>query len=447
MSKRLAAALGLPDAAAPQIVAFVGGGGKSSLIFALAAELPGKVVVTTTTRMSRVQIAAAAQSLPATICHYPDLSALHAAAAGIFLVISADEHDGKVSGIPPDEPARWAARGDITAVLVEADGAKMLPVKAPAPYEPVLPVGATLVVPVAGVDALGRSIGEAAHRVPLVVELLGKPPEAVLSPSDLAILLTHAQGGLKDVPAEARVVPVLNKVEQPAQLLAARRTAQQILRDSRPQHVLLTAAGSADPLVETVRRVTAVVLAAGAARRMGRLKQLLPWGDTTMLGQTLRTLGKTAVHDILVVTGAEAEVVSAEAQAAGVPTLYNPDYARGEMLSSLQTAVRRLPPSIDAVLVTLVDQPLVEPETIDRLLVAYWQGHGELIAPSFAGRRGNPVLIGRPHFEELLCLPVGKAPRDLLRRHDVYLVPAPSAAVLEDIDDMDDYHRLLSSLA
>jgi molybdenum cofactor cytidylyltransferase len=112
------------------------------------------------------------------------------------------------------------------------------------------------------------------------------------------------------------------------------------------------------------------------------------------------------------------------------------------MLSSLQTAVRHLPSYIDAVLVTLVDQPLVEPETIDHLLAAYWQGHGELIAPSFAGRRGNPVLIGRPHFDELLRLPVGKAPRDLLRRHEVYLVPAQSAAVLDDIDTMDDYRRL-----
>ena len=69
-----------------------------------------------------------------------------------------------------------------------------------------------------------------------------------------------------------------------------------ILRHPGRSACLLTAAAAAEPLRETVGRVTAVVLAAGAARRMGRLKQLLPWGDTTLLGQTLRTLGQTAVH-------------------------------------------------------------------------------------------------------------------------------------------------------
>jgi len=441
MRNSLARALGLLDTAGPHLVSFVGGGGKTSLIFALAAQLPGKVIITTTTRLARAQVDGAAPRLSATICRFPDLSALDEAAEGIFLVIGVDVADEKVSGVAPDQPRRWLSRGDITAVLVEADGARMRPVKAPAEYEPVLPIGTTLLVPVAGVDALGQRIGEVAHRAPLVAGLLGKSQEAVLTPRDLALLLTAPQGGLKSVPVSARVIPVLNKVQTPEQMTAARQAAREILRSPLPHCALLTAAATANPLLERVSRVTAVVLAAGEARRMGRLKQLLPWGDTTMLGQTLRTLSHTVVHDTLVVTGAEADAVAAVVTA-GVPTLHNPDYARSEMLGSLQTAVRQLPAQIEAALVVLADQPLVEPQTIDLLLQALWQGRGDLIAPSYDGRRGNPVLIGRAYFQELLSLPTGAAPRDLLRRHELFLVPVQSPSVLQDIDDLQDYESL-----
>jgi molybdenum cofactor cytidylyltransferase len=176
---------------------------------------------------------------------------------------------------------------------------------------------------------------------------------------------------------------------------------------------------------------------------MGEPKQLLPWGDTTVLGQTLRNLQQSTVDHIVVVSGHEAEKVAAEAAASGVPVIHNPDYAAGEMLSSLQAAVRRLPPDQDAVLVMLADQPLVRAATIDRLLAAYRSGQGELLAPVYGGQRGNPVLIGRPYFAELLALPRGQAPRTLLRRHRPHLrlVEVDSDAILVDLDRPEEYER------
>lgn len=111
------------------------------------------------------------------------------------------------------------------------------------------------------------------------------------------------------------------------------------------------------------------------------------------------------------------------------------------MLSSLQTAVSQLPHSSSAVLVMLADQPMVEPSTINILLEAYWQGRGGIIAPVYGSRRGNPVLIDRCHFDELLALPSSAAPRDLLKRHEVYLVPVQSQSVLQDIDNPEDYQQ------
>jgi molybdenum cofactor cytidylyltransferase len=299
------------------------------------------------------------------------------------------------------------------------------------------------VVPIAGIEALGRPLREACHRPERVAALTGLAVEEPLTAAALAALIAHPQGGLKGAPAEARVVPFLNQVETADQMAEARRVARAILRLTRLERVVIGAARAARPVLEVQRPVTAAVLAAGQSRRMGRNKLLLPWGETTVLGQTLSNLTGSAVHDVVVVSGHDPGPVEGIAADHGAAWLHNPDYREGEMLSSLQLAVRSTAPRTAAVLVVLADQPMVGPETIDRLLVAFWQGQGEIVAPVYEGQRGNPVLIGRPFFDELLALPAGAAPRDLLGRHPeaIHLVEVETAAVLQDLDEPDQYER------
>ena len=194
--------------------------------------------------------------------------------------------------------------------------------------------------------------------------------------------------------------------------------------------------------------IVAIVLAAGQGWRMGpgrqQLKLLLPWGDTTILGQTLRHVQRSSLDHILVVTGHEAAAVAAIAAAHQLPTIHNPHYATGEMLSSLQAGLRQVADNCAAVLVVLADQPLVTPAIIDQLLAAYRQGPAGIVAPIYQGQRGNPVLFDRRHFAGLLALPAGAAPRDLLQKHpaDMQLVAVDSDAILADIDRPEDYERL-----
>lgn len=454
----------LPDAlgiaGAPELVAFVGGGGKTSLMFALAAALPGRTVVTTTTR-----IFAAQMRLAPAVCAEDDLSRLgeHLARRDRCLVVGRVDGD-KALGVDPALPARLLTRPDVDYVLVEADGSRMRPVKAPADHEPVIPPETTLLVPLAGIDALERPLEVVAHRPERVRALLAEAEDDAgsaaagrespttsgdsfgddrLTAAGLARLLTHPQGGLKGAPAGARVVPFINKVETAAQLEAAGRAAQLTLNHPRIERAVLGAVRAAEPVVEVRRRVTAVVLAAGQSSRMGRNKLLLPWGETTVLGRVLATLKQTTVHDVLVVTGHDAARTAAVAAEAGVGVIHNPDYAAGEMLSSLQTAVAALPPDRAAVLAVLADQPAVEVETIEALLAAYRRTPGELLAPVYEGRRGNPALIGRRYFAELMALPPGAAPRDLLRRRaaDLRLIPVASDSILRDVDSNEAYER------
>ncbi len=430
-----------------ELIAFVGGGGKTSLLFALGAALPGRRILTTTTRIFAAQMSRAEVVIFFTAEHAEDAEAKIGEAldeVGVCLVVGGIVGD-KAVGVPPELPGAWLARPDVDFVLVEADGSRMRPIKAPAAHEPVIPPETTLVVPVVGIDALDGRFLDITHRPEIAAQLL---PHLVtgerLSVADVARLMAHPQGGLKGVPDGARVVPFINKVETAAQRSDARQIAQQLLHTPRIERVLIGAAKSEQPVREVHQRVTAVILAAGEGRRMGQpTKQLLPWGSTTVLGQTIRNVQQTAVHHTLVITGHEAAAVQQIAHSAGAETLHNPAYATGEMLSSLQTAVHALDESVTAVLVLLGDQPMVQPETMDLLLAAYWQGHGDLVAPVFEGRRGNPVLIGRRFFAELLALPPGDAPRTLLCRHadQLHLVPVPTDDILRDLDSPEQYER------
>jgi molybdenum cofactor cytidylyltransferase len=430
----------------PELVALVGGGGKTSLMFALAAELPGRTVITTTTRIFAAQMKRA----PAVV-YAEELSPLPAALDehGRCLVVGRVEGD-KAFGVDPDLPARLLARPDVDWVLVEADGSRMRPVKAPAGHEPVVPPETTLLVPVAGIDALEGPLEQVAHRPERVRELLLKDEERGqalikddrLTPAGLARLLVHPQGGAKSAPPGARLVPFLNKIETETQLATAREAAAVALSEPRVARVVIGALHAEQPVREVARRVAAVILAAGESSRMGRNKLHLPWGETTVLGRTLANVRAAAIHSALIVTGHEPEPVRALAAATGLPVVHNPDYRSG-MLSSVQAAARQLTPEIDAMLVMLGDQPLVEPSVIERLLHAYAAGPQGLVAPVYRGARGNPVIIDRRYFSELLQLSPGDAPRTLLQRHpeDVRLVEVNSEAILIDLDRPDDYER------
>ncbi len=444
-----------------QLLAITGGGGKSSLMLALAEELSAGVVITSTTRLSVSQTglvpeviwlddfesARSTDSDPKVSTSFWNIeleNAISAAVsrAGRCLVIGAKIGD-KVKGVPVDFPNRFMTLENVSFVLVEADGSRNKPCKAPGVHEPAIPGEASVVMPMAGIDAVGRPVNEVAHRPALVGSLTGLNQDDIMTPEALAGLLAHPEGGLKGVPRRARIIPFLNKVDSHERLVHARQVARLILQQDRVEKVLLGAVQSRQPVRESHRRVTAVVLAAGESKRMGRSKQLLPWGTTTVLGQTIRVLQRSAVNEVIVVSGAHAEAIEAEVAPFGVKAIYNERFATGGMISSLQTALDQLPENRAAVLVMLADQPMIESLTIDTVIQAYWENRGELIAPVFAGRRGNPVLFGRSYFRELLSLPGGSAPREILRRHeqDLTLVAVESDSILHDIDREADYER------
>lgn len=190
-----------------ELVALVGGGGKTTVLFALGHQLPGTVVLTTTTKMGRDRTDGFEVRI-----HPSEKELIQALAEnGRVLVWHADAGH-KANGVDPDRCDRWLDVAD--HVVVEADGSRGLPCKAPGPFEPVLPARTTTVIVCVGASAFGRVIADRCHRPLRVGALAGCSPYERLTPSRLARVLLSDHGGRKGIPLAARFVVVLAQVTE-----------------------------------------------------------------------------------------------------------------------------------------------------------------------------------------------------------------------------------------
>jgi probable selenium-dependent hydroxylase accessory protein YqeC len=240
------------------VVALVGGGGKTTTMFRLAREAVergGLAITTTTTRIFAAQIALAPAHVPAAEATRARVSAALDAERHVLVVGDTDPSTGKADGVSLELFGRLRAWFPTACLLNEADGSRMRPFKAPAGHEPVIPAETTLVVPVVGADVFGKTLDAASvHRPELVSALSGAPTGAPITPEVVARVLAHPDGGLKGVPAGARVIVAINKVERLPDRALARETAERLLRERTIESVVLTAMRADEPVLEVCTR-------------------------------------------------------------------------------------------------------------------------------------------------------------------------------------------------
>jgi molybdenum cofactor cytidylyltransferase len=189
--------------------------------------------------------------------------------------------------------------------------------------------------------------------------------------------------------------------------------------------------------------IAAVVLAAGSSSRMGQPKMVLPWGETTVIGQVLQLLSQAGLAEIVVVTGSAMPKIETALKDQPARVVFNPRYAQDEMAYSLRVGLTTLSESIDAALVALGDQPQIEAQVIRSVISTYLETRAELVVPSYQMRRGHPWIVARSLWPAVFALRQGDTLRDFLNSYAgqiVYLnVDTPS--VLKDLDTPEDYAR------
>ena len=176
--------------------------------------------------------------------------------------------------------------------------------------------------------------------------------------------------------------------------------------------------GDAEPAREP--RIAAVVLAAGASRRLGEPKQLIQVAGESLLRRSARLALEAKCAAVFVVLGFEAERLRGELDGRPVEVVVNTEWAEG-MGSSLRCGVRSASesrPKVDGVLVMVCDQPLLTVEHLRRLLQAHRhrQGGGRITASAYAGRAGVPAVFAAEIFPELEAVQGDRGAREVLER-------------------------------
>jgi molybdenum cofactor cytidylyltransferase len=192
--------------------------------------------------------------------------------------------------------------------------------------------------------------------------------------------------------------------------------------------------------------ISGILLAAGESKRMeGAFKPLLKWGKRTVIGECVYQLRNSRLAEIFVVLGHRELEVRQSLAGSGVQYAINRNYRNG-MLSSIKAGLAMLSPNEDAVLIALVDQPMIKSSLINRLILAFEEGDKGIVLPVYEGKHGHPIIMSTAYVDDIMQLNDDSEGglRELINsnRGDWLEVAVEIPDVLEDIDSPADYQRL-----
>ncbi len=185
----------------------------------------------------------------------------------------------------------------------------------------------------------------------------------------------------------------------------------------------------------------AIILAAGESRRMGQPKQLLSFGDKTMLECVIDAFDSPKIDQTIVVLGYRADEIG---QRITATVVRNSNYAHG-MFSSVQAGLRAVPKRAELVLIALCDQPRLKRATVEKLTETFEREKHKILVPSIHGRQGHPLLFSSRYVKEILAMDETLTLKHFLanRPDDIARLVVDDEGVFVDIDDRAGYDREL----
>ena len=425
-------------------VALVGSGGKTTAMFQLARDFGSRVILTTTTHLALDQLEEADKHF--TVESVEDLPSENLDLEGNILLFTGPQVEpNRVKGPDQDILIQLAALAEKWGcpLLIEADGARLLPIKAPAENEPPIPDFVDTVIVVIGLSGLGKPLNEKwVHRPELFSELVGLSPGSEISSQHLAAAITSPRGSLKNIPAAARKILLINQIDS----FPNWKTFHDYLPLFFKHYEGIGFTVLEDQLLlEYHEAIAGVILAAGGSTRFGTTKQLLDWRGKPLVTHTVETALAGGLSPVILVTGADQENVTLAVKGLPVKCVHNPDWEQGQS-SSVRTGIESLPPQVGGAIFLLADQPYTPPELILQLVKEHTINRISIIYPEVNGKRANPVLFDREIFLDLAKLTGDIGGRALFDSYKTRSVNWENDLILRDIDTPEDYEKLCSKI-
>jgi molybdenum cofactor cytidylyltransferase len=421
-------------------IALVGAGGKTTLMFQIARDFGAKVICTTSTHLALDQLGAA--DMHRIVTDPGEIPLAGDEYEGDVLLFTGPQVEANRVGSPSPEVLKELAQlADAWGcpMIIESDGARKLPIKAPAEHEPPIPDFVNVVITVIGLSGLGKPLREEwVHRPELYSKLVNLPVGDILESHHLVKGLISSQGGLKNIPPGARKILLINQVDSFPNWKTF-YDQMDLLLDH--YHAVGFSVLVDQMLLEVHERIAGVILAAGGSSRFGEPKQLLDWHGKPLVRHIADLAQEAGLSPVVVVTGADHDTVSEALSDSQVEVACNPGWASGQS-SSVRTGIESVPGDVGGVLFLLVDQPLIPVELIHKLLQQHHRNPAAIIMPVFDGKAGNPVLFDRQVFHDLSQLGGDVGGRALFEKFPPRQVKWEDKSTQEDIDTPEDYQRI-----
>ncbi len=431
----LARAIGIKSG---DVVSLVGGGGKTTTMYHIADELVKsglKVIITTTTHIFPPD-----ESYTCLLTK--DIDEVKKALKENNPIVLADRMGKvKLEGIDPLWVKDLIKIADV--ILIEADGSRNLPFKAPEEHEPVISPASTIVIPIVGADAPYKPLSEdTAHRPHKISELTGLKQGENITPEVIAKTLLHPQGGMKDVPETVRFIPLVNKADDRDEVNIGLDISRHLFKGGVKKTVI-TSHRRDETFIKPCMPdgfVSAVILAAGGSSRMGRPKQKLKIGNKTLANIVIENIRNSIVDEIILVTQPGLPLID-ENVYPDIKRITNREWQTGQS-SSMKAGLGAVSKASDAAIFFMADQPMVTSKIINDLLMTFYETGKPIVAPLYKGKKGAPVLFNKGMFAELRVINGDKGGRDLLERYPVEYVDIDSPLAGMDVDTPEEYERL-----
>ena len=422
-------------------LALVGSGGKSTVLFQLARAMDSPVIVCATTHLSLEQIELADHHFILETLEDTNFI-IDRPLFGVIL-LTGPVVGQRTLGLRSEimEGLHQFCGYRSLPLLIEADGSRQLPLKAPADHEPVIPNFVDTVVVVAGMSGVGKPLNdESVFRQELFTTLSGLQLKDVISPQALATVLGHEQGGLKGIPKNARKLLLLNQADS----IEAQSAAGEITNLVKSKFdATIVASLQPDAIIHSVNEpVAGIILAAGQARRFGWPKQLLSWQGKSLVWHVANKALKAELKPVIVVGGAYTDQLKDALKDLDVDIIHNPDWAVGQS-SSIKIGLKELARRGSAAIFLLADQPQVPELLLRQLIETHAHTLSPIVAPLVQGQRANPVLFDRVTFKEFDRLDGDVGGRKLFANFPVKWVEWHDDLPLIDIDSPEDFSTFL----
>lgn len=421
-------------------IALVGGGGKTTLMFQLARDFGKKVICTTSTHLALDQLGAADKHF--IITAPADLPGPDVDFPGDVLLFTGPQVETNRMGSPSpallEDLAGLADSWDCP-LIIESDGARKLPIKAPAEHEPPIPGFVNVVITVIGLSGLGKPLrGDWVHRPELYSKLVDLPLGETLESHHLVKGLISPEGGVKNIPPGARRILLINQIDSFPNWKTFYEQMDLLL-----DHFSLVGFSVLEDqmLLEVHERIAGVVLAAGGSSRFGEPKQLLDWHGKPLVRHVVELATAGGLNPVVVVTGADHDAVSEALRGSRIEVACNPGWESGQS-SSVRVGIEALPGDLGGAVFLLVDQPLISPELIQKIVQQHQRTQAAIVLPVIEGNAGNPVLFDRQVFTDLTLLGGDVGGRALFEKFPVRQVAWGDKRSQEDIDTPEDYQRI-----